>query len=181
MKFALGALMLSVFMSMSATSYAALKPLDDEEMRATDGRIFAINDANLERQLLTSLTLKDEAAALYIKEINSLAIAAKRGEMTESNFLEFYNAHLDRLFQLGIPESVLNYQMALVMRMQDQALRDQQRLEMQRALFQRFVGELTRFATEYRNNPNTPININLGVIFGSIPNVNLDMISSTKR
>lgn len=175
MKISLLAVMATILLSLGINANAALTSLDDNEMREADGRIFNSNNPEFEKQLLTKFTLKDKAAIQYVKEMNTLAVQIATGKVTEENFLEFYTAHLDRLFLMGVPEQVLNYQLNIVIRAQEQALRDQQLLEMQRAVFQRFVGELTRFTTEYRQNPNTPININLNYIFGSIPNVDLNM------
>lgn len=170
MKIKFAAILTSVFLALTANANAALTSLDENEMREVDGRIFNTTTPEFERELITKFTLKDEAAILYIREMNTLAVAITTGKITQENFVDFYVAHLDRLFLMGVPEQVLNHQLTQMIRAHEQALRDQQLLAMQRAMFQRFIGELTRLANQQRQTPNAPINVNLQYIFGSTHN-----------
>lgn len=172
------AILLAIFMVFMATnSFAALQEMTNEEMSDTNLPIFGEGmNEKVARLLLEGFKMNDAQAIAYVKEVNSLAAAIKRGEVTEQNFMIFFSSHLMRLENIGVPREILGHQADIFLRAQEQALRAQQQLEMQRALFQRFVSEITRVANDFRTNPNATITIRLDYIFQNIPEININQV-----
>lgn len=172
------AILLAIFMVfMTTNSFAALQEMTNEEMSDTNLPIFGEGmNEKVARLLLEGFKMNDAQAIAYVKEVNSLAAAIKRGEVTEQNFMIFFSSHLMRLESIGVPREILGHQADIFLRAQEQALRAQQQLEMQRALFQRFVSEITRVANDFRTNPNATITIRLDYIFQNIPEININQV-----
>lgn len=168
--------LLSLF-AISTSSFAALEKMSDEEMSGEAIEIFGgVIDEKTEKLLLEGFKMNDAQVVEYVREVNSLAAAIQRGEVTEKNFMNYFSSHLSRLELIGVPHEILMYQANIALRAQQEALRAEQQLAMQRALFQRFTSELTRVANDFRNNPNATITIRLDYIFANIPNVDINQV-----
>lgn len=158
-------------LSLSVNSMAALTELSDDEMRDIDGFIIGGGlSEEIQSELIKKFAAGDKEAIALIAETNRMVNDARNGQITESNFLNYYFEHLRNLVNFGFSSDIIYRQANTILeaqrRAQEQAALDQFR----RQLFQQFIGQLTNYANSVREGkPNHSILIDLNQLIGTIP------------
>lgn len=151
--------------------------LSDEDMRNIGGPIIAdgVYSEEVERILIIQFKEGNAEAAKTIQQINKVITAARTGKLTEHAVGKEFDRFLMGLHKMGIPDSVLNAQLEVLIRAQEAAAREAAEQARRQAIFNGLVSDLIDFGNQYRNQAQ---NEQMVMDFGNLLNNYLQMGSN---